>query len=115
MDPWIVAAACAFGAALISFGSSVLRVRWPLTALAVMLAVIALQLWSAARGTEGVYDLAAYRAMSFTVIPALAGLVIGLIAAETRARRFDWSGWVGAVTLVALAIAVGAAGWTLLL
>lgn len=115
MDPWIIAASCALGAALIAFGSAWLGMRWPLTALAVMLAVIAFQLSTAAHGDDGIHDLSAYRAMTFTVIPALAGVVVGLIAAETRSRRYAWKGWVGGLTLLALAVAVGAAGWTVVL
>ncbi|MCF3972377.1 hypothetical protein [Paracoccus salsus] len=115
MSVWLVAAACFLGAGFITLTAIWLRLRWPLAALSILLAAIATQLFLAARGQNGFHDLAAFRATGFTVIPALAGLAAGLIAAGTRTRRFDWRSPPGALTLLGLAVAGGAAGWTLLL
>lgn len=115
MQPWLIAAACALGAGFIGFFGATLRLRWPLAALSLLLAAIATQLFLAARGDGTYHDLAAIRATRFTVIPALAGIAAGLIAAFAATRRFPWRSVPGALTLLGLTVAAGAGAWTLLL
>ena len=55
-----------------------------------LLAAIALQLFFAAQGKGGFHDLAAVVAQSFTVLPALLGMVTGLSLARIRGHRLAW-------------------------
>ena len=90
MNPWIIAGLCLSGAGVIAWGSARLQLRWPLLILAVLLAAIALQLFRAAQGQGGFHDLAAVVAQSFTVLPALLGMVTGLALARIRGHRLAW-------------------------
>ena len=106
MSPWLIAIACASGAALIAAASTWLRLRWPLAILSLLLAAIATQLFLAARGQNGFHDLAAMRAQMFTVLPALGGTVLALIASERFLCRYPWHSLPGVLTLLGLAGAV---------
>ncbi len=90
MNPWIIAGLCLSGAGVIAWGSARLQLRWPLPALAALLAAIAVQLFLAAQGQGGFHDLAAIVAQSFTVLPALLGMVTGLSLARIRGHRLAW-------------------------
>jgi hypothetical protein len=115
VSPWLIAIACASGAALIAAASTWLRLRWPLAILSLLLAAIATQLFLAARGQNGFHDLAAMRAQMFTVLPALGGTVLALIASERFLCRYPWHSLPGVLTLLGLAGAVAMSGWTMLL
>mgnify|MGYP006901855871 CR=1 FL=1 len=115
MSPWIIAAACLAGAGFIAWGSVRLGLRWPLLALAWLLATIALQLYLAARGREGFHDLAAVVAQSFIVLPALLGLGIGLVLARLGGHRAAWRRVTGLLTALGLLTAAGAAAATFLI
>ena len=115
MSPWLIAIACASGAALIAAASIWLRLRWPLAILSLLLAAIATQLFFATRGQNGFHDLAAMRAQMFTVLPALGGTALALIVSERFLRRYPWQSLPGVLTLLGLAAAVGMSGWTMLL
>lgn len=115
MNPWVIAAACLAGAGLIAGGAAWLRLRWPLLALALLLAAIALQLFRAGQGQGGFHDLAAIVAQSFTVLPALIGMLLGLGVARLRGRSLAWrSGW-GALTALAMAASAALIAATLTL
>ncbi|TGN50456.1 hypothetical protein E4L95_17465 [Paracoccus liaowanqingii] len=115
MTPWIIAGSCGTGAALISWGSARLQMRWPLAILSVLLAAIALQLYLAARGQGGFHDLAAITAQTFTVIPALLGCLAGLALAALRRHPVAWRRPTGILTALALLAAAGLATATLLI
>lgn len=115
MNPWIIAGLCLTGAGFVAWGAARLQLRWPLLILSALLAAIALQLYLAGRGQEGFHDLAAVVAQTFTVIPALLGVVTGLLLAGIRGHHLRWRSRSGILSALALAIAAGAAGATLLL
>lgn len=113
MTPVVISAACLIGATAITLGCSYLRLRWPLTALSLMLAAIALQLTNAAQGQGRVHDLGAWLAMRHTVIPALSGVAAGVGIGEFCGLRLQYHGWQGALTAAALILSLCAAGYTL--
>lgn len=115
MNPWLIAAACLAGAGFLSWGTARLGLRWPLVILAGLLAAISGQLFLAARGQGGFHDLAAAIAQVFTVLPALAGIGLGLEVARLRGHRLAWRSLPGAVILAGLAAAAAGAAGTLLL
>lgn len=115
MSPWIIAAACLAGAAFITWGTVRLGLRWPLLALAWLLAAISLQLFFAAQGQGGFHDLAAVVAQTFTVLPALLGLGMGLAIARLRGHRLAWRRAAGVLTALGLLTAAGAAAATFLI
>lgn len=115
MPVWVIAAACFLGAAFMSFTAIWLRLRWPLAVLSLLLAAIAMQLFLAAKGQNGFHDLAAIRAQSFTVVPAIAGIAASFAVATAlgfTALRRDLS---GLIIVVGLLIAVGAVAASLLI
>ena len=113
--PWIIAALCVLGGGFIAWGAARLALIWPLLALALLLAAIALQLRMAAQGRDGFHDLAAITAQVFTVVPALSGVAAGLTIAHLRGHRLRWRGRAGLLTMLALATAVAAAATTFLM
>ncbi|SIS66355.1 hypothetical protein [Paracoccus saliphilus] len=115
MNPLLISAACLIGAGAVALVCSALRLRWPLTALSLMLAVIALQLAQAARGQAGVHDLGAWLAMRSTVVPALLGIAAGIVIGKALGWRLQYHGWQAGVTAAALILSICAAGYTLLL
>ncbi|RNF33052.1 hypothetical protein [Paracoccus methylarcula] len=115
MNPLLISAACLIGAGAVALGCSALRLRWPLTALSLLLAVIALQLTDAARGRNGVHDLGAWLAMRHTVVPALLGIALGAVIGKSRGWHLRHHGWQGGATVAALILSLFAAGYTLLL
>ncbi|WP_157994845.1 hypothetical protein [Paracoccus tegillarcae] len=108
MSPWPIALACLLGAIFIAGWCSMRRLWWPYMVLAVLTAVIALQLFYAFRGHAGYHDLSALTAMKATVMPALVGTAIGTLAGERLGTGLNWRSWQGAVALIALAVALGA-------
>ena len=115
MNPWIIAGLCLTGAGVIAWGSARLQLRWPLLVLAALLAAIALQLFRAAQGQGGFHDLAAVVAQSFTVLPALLGMVTGLALARIRGHRLAWRSPQIVLTLASMLVAGLAAAATLVL
>lgn len=115
MSPWIIAAVCMAGAGFIAWGSAGLGLRWPLLALSWLLAAIALQLFLAAQGQGGFHDLAAVVAQTFTVLPALLGVVAGLALARLGGYRPAWPHAMGLLTALGLLTAAGAAAATFLI
>lgn len=108
MNPLLIGALSLSGAGLIAFWCSFARLWWPLTALAALLAVIALQLRAAVIGDGIHHDLSAWMAMQATVIPALAGVMIGGLAGQGAGQGFPWRRWQGVVTGLLLVVAAGA-------
>lgn len=115
MSPWLIAGLCAAGAALISWGAARLRLLWPCLVLSLLLAAIAGQLLWAARGQGGYRDLAAILAQGFTVLPALAGLALGLAVAALSGHPPAWRSRAGLASGLCLAAASGMVAVTLLL
>lgn len=105
---YLIAAASFFGAALIAGWCCHQRMRWPLMVLSSLMAVIALQLYFAFKGDGSFHDLAALRAMRFTVLPALVGTGVGVIAGERFGKGLGWRSWQGVMTGVLLLVGCGA-------
>jgi len=115
VTPWIIAAICCAGGGFIAWGSAHLRLRWPLAILSLLLAAISIQLLLAAQGREGFHDLAALVAQTFTVLPALVGVLTGLVLARLGRQRMAWRGIAGAVAGLGLLVAAVGVAATLLL
>lgn len=115
MNPWLIAGLCLAGAGFIAGCATLLRMRWPLLALSVLLAGIALQLFLAAQGQAGFHDLAAVVAQTFTVLPALLGVVLGVALMRLRGHRLAWRSLPMLLTAIALLTATLAAAATLLM
>lgn len=115
MNPWLIAGLCLAGAGVIAWGAARLRLRWPVVVLALLLAAIALQLFRAGQGQGGFHDLAAIVAQTFTVLPALLGMLTGLTIARLRGHRLVWRSVWGAVTALAMAVTALLIGATLAL
>lgn len=115
MNPWPIAAICLMGAGFIAFWSAYARIRWVPAVLALLMAVIALQLFAAYRGDGQYHDLSAFRAMMATVLPGLAGTVIGLSLGSWLGAGLLWRTAWGVVTALALLAVAGAllAAWRL--
>ncbi|TRW97237.1 hypothetical protein FNJ84_06850 [Paracoccus sp. M683] len=110
MNPWLVAALCLMGAGFIGYWSASRGPWWPATVLSLLLAVISLQLYFAFRGDGTYHDLAAWTAMTFTVMPGLVAAVAGIWLGGVRGpgRAAIWRGWQGQLTGLALAVALAA-------
>ena len=108
MNPLLIGALCLTGAGFIAFWCSFSRTWWPLIALAALLAVIAVQLHGAQVGDGIHHDLSAWIAMQATVIPALAGTGIGVVAGEVTGAGLGWKSWQGGLATALLTVAAGA-------
>ncbi len=108
MNPLLIGAICGAGAGFIAFWCSFSRTFWPLMILSVLLAVIALQLRGALVGDGVHHDLSAWIAMQATVIPALGGVTVGLVAGQALGQGLVWKSWQGALATALLTVAAGA-------
>lgn len=108
MNAWLIGTVCCLGAGFIAFWCSYRRLWWPLLGLTILTAIIALQLYSAFKGNGTYHDLAALRAMNFTVTPALAATIIGLVVGDRMGPGLNWRSWQGLVTGLAMLVAIGA-------
>lgn len=115
MTPWAVAAGAFLGAGFLAWGDARLALRWPLAGLSLLLAVISVQLFRAARGYEGFHDLDAFVAQFATVFPALAGIALGLAVAALAGHRPLHRDATGAATVLGLSVAAASVALTLML
>ncbi|MDM7255843.1 MAG: hypothetical protein P3W90_004030 [Paracoccus sp. (in: a-proteobacteria)] len=109
MTPWIVAGGAFLGAVFLAWGDVRLALRWPLAVLSLLLAVISVQLFRAARGHDGFHDLGAFVAQFATVLPALAGVALVLVAAALTGHsplRRDAFGLVTVLGLLAASVSI---------
>ncbi|MDO5648224.1 hypothetical protein [Paracoccus sp. (in: a-proteobacteria)] len=99
---------CALGAGAMTGAAVYLRLRWVLAALWGLIALIAVQLFFAARGVDGFGDLAARMAAIATAAPAVLGGALAFIAAAIHGQRPDWRGWPARLTGAGFLVAVAA-------
>ncbi len=108
MNPFLIGVISLLCAGFIAGYCTFRRLWWPVIALVVLTAIIALQLYFAYQGDGHYHDLSAFTAMQATVIPALVGTVIGILTGERFGQGVNWRSWQGALTLIALTVALGA-------
>ena len=92
--------------AAVSYGSAVLRIRWPVSLASILIAAAALLQLRGLDNPEGFARLGAFITLWLMLLPALMGLGAGAVLARATGRPLGLSGWLLWSTLTACAVTV---------